>query len=335
MEFDYTKDPEFPRENIYPIEWDFTDSRAWKLYSRAKSEQWDEENFDWNRLREVASGLDRKERIAMSYWWALLSNFDNATAVFAFALVKGQELHVKKSYEALIATVTCDECRHNLLCGRSIDCMMPGFPTKFKPTNDLEERARRNVLWTWYNGSRYWNAYKQAYEKYTFDVLMTSFMMGEAAATTVFTEMGRHARLEPFPSAFRSVARDETRHYAFTHLLMHEGLNEMSEERKKLVTKQIRAGFVFLSLITYRPPKDFWRLPPDFERTHFELESIARDAGLGVPLMEEKELAWRNAVMRVGATVSRYGVRMPDMPELGISGEDVGEIDESDVMPVF
>ncbi|PSN83619.1 aminobenzoate oxygenase [Candidatus Marsarchaeota G2 archaeon ECH_B_SAG-F08] len=335
MSTNFDSDPVFPERNIYPIRWDFTDSLAWKLYTRSKREQWDEESLNWERLKEVASGLERKQKLAICYWWALLSTFDNAAPVFAYALVKGQEMHINKSYEALITMVTCDECRHNLLCGRSIQCLLPGFPLDFKPQNDFEEKVRRNVLWTWYNGSRYWNAYKEAYNKYPFDVLLTSFMMGEAAATTVFTEMSKNAKIEPFPEAFRNVAKDETRHYAFTHILMQDGLEKMSEERKWLVTKQIRAGFVFLSLITYKPPKDFWRLPQDFERIHFELEAVARDAGLGVPTLEEKEKAWREAVLRVGAAVGKYGVKMPEIPELGISGEEVSEVSEQDVIPVF
>jgi rubrerythrin len=336
MTYNYDRDPEFPANSIYPMTWQFDDeSLSWKLYSRAKREQWDEDKLDWSKLKEVASGLDRRERLAMAYWWAVLSTFDNAAPVFAYALVKGYELKFRTDYRALISTVTSDENRHCLLCGRAIECLMPGFPCNFKPQNDLEEKARRNVLWTWHNGARYWSAYKEAYNKYTFDVLLTSFMMGEAAATTVFTEMGKNTKIEPFQQAFRNVAMDETRHYAFTHLLMQEGLSEMSEERKKLVTKQLRAGFVFLSLITYRPPKDFWRLPPDYEQIHLSLEDIARDSGLGVPTLEAKEKAWRDAVLRVGAAVTKYGVKVPEMPELGISGEEVGEITEEDIMPVF
>jgi hypothetical protein len=97
----------------------------------------------------------------------------------------------------------------------------------------------------------------------------------------------------------------------------------------------MKAGFTFLSLITYKPPKGFWKLPPGFEDMHYKLEGIARDAGLGVPTLEEKEKAWREAVLRVGAAVAKYGVKIPEIPELGISGEEVKDISEADVMPVF
>jgi hypothetical protein len=336
MSLDFNKDPEFPNESIYPEDWEFEDdSLGWKLYRRSKAEQWDEDKLDWAKLREAASGLEQREKLALCYWWALLSTFDNAAPVFAYALVKAHELEVKTRYKGFITMVTCDECRHNFVCGRSIQCLLPGFPNKFKPANEFEESVRRNVLWVWYNGSRYWNAYKESYNKYDIDVLFTSFMMGEAAATTVFTEMGKLAKLKPFPEAFRRISVDETRHYAFTHVLMQEGLERMNEQKKALVTRQMKAGFTFLSLITYKPPKGFWKLPPGFEDMHYKLEGIARDAGLGVPTLEEKEKAWRDAVLRVGAAVAKYGVKIPEIPELGISGEEVEDISESDVMPVF
>ncbi|MEM3670792.1 MAG: aminobenzoate oxygenase [Thermoprotei archaeon] len=317
------------------MSWKFDGSQMWKLYGRAKKEQWDEEAFNWNRLREVASGLERKQKLAIAYWWSLLSTFDNATPVFAHSLVKGYELHVDTAVKALLTTVTYDENRHNIICGLSVDSSIPGFPLDFKPQDELEKKVRSNIMWTWYNGSRYWNAYLEAYKKYTFDVLLTSFMMGEAAAVTVFRQMSEKSKIEPFPEVFRHITQDETRHYAFTHLMMSDGVEKMTDERKKLVTKQVRAGFVFLSLITYKPPKDFWRLPPHFEEVHQKMEETARDAGLGVPLLPEKERAWREAVLRVGTSLGKYGVKMPEIPELGISGEDVGKIEEGDYIPVF
>lgn len=63
----------------------------------------------------------------------------------------------------------------------------------------------------------------------------------------MFTTMSRGAKLEEFSKAFRNTAVDETRHYAFTHLIMTQGASRMNDEQKRLVTKQVRAGFVFLS----------------------------------------------------------------------------------------
>lgn len=92
---------------------------------------------------------------------------------------------------------------------------------------------------------------------------------------------------------------------------------------------------MFLSLITYKPPKEFWKLPPWFLEVHQRMEDLARDAGFYIPTEKEKEEAWKDAVLRVGASLKRYGIKLPDMPELGISGEEVKDISEDDFIPVF
>ncbi|QIW25192.1 aminobenzoate oxygenase [Sulfolobus sp. S-194] len=331
----FEEEPDYPPENVYPPRWNFDNEKAWQLYRRAKREQWDEENIDWKEVKDIASGLDRKQKLAIAYWWGLLSNFDNATPVFAYAVIKAFEQHLDTAIRGILTTITYDENRHNIMCGLAINSVLPGFPFDFKPQDDLEKKAKLNVLWTWWNGSRYWKAYLEAYKKYTFDVLFTSFMMGEAAATTVFTTMSRGAKINAFKELFKNTAVDETRHYAFTHMIMSQNAEKMDDERKKLVTKQIRAGFVFLSLITYIPPKDFWKLPPWFIEVHQKMEDIARDAGFYIPELKEKEEAWRNAVLRVGASLKHYGIKLPDMPELGISGDVVENIKEDDFIPVF
>jgi hypothetical protein len=328
--------PDFPPNNVYPPMWTFDNDKAWQLYRRAKKEQWDEEAINWQEVKEWASGLDRKQKLAVAYWWSLLSTFDNATPVFAYAVVKSFEQHLPTPVKGILTTITYDENRHNVMCGLGINSVLPGFPYDFKPQDELERKALLNVLWTWWNGSRYWRAYLEAYHKYTFDVLFTSFMMGEAAATTVFSTMSKGAKIKAFQELFKNTTVDETRHYAFTHLIMSQNAEKMDDERKKLVTKQVRAGFVFLSLITYLPPKDFWKLPPWFNEVHLKMEDLARDAGFYIPTLEEKENAWKTAIVRVGASLKHYNIKMPSIPELGITGEeDIPDFDEGDIMPVF
>ncbi|EZQ01789.1 MULTISPECIES: aminobenzoate oxygenase [Acidianus] len=334
-ELNFNMEPPYPENNVYPPTWNFDNEKAWQLYRRAKREQWDEESINWAKVKEWASGLDRKQRLAIAYWWSLLSNFDNATPVFAYAVIKSFEYHLDTAVRGILTTITFDENRHNMACGLSISNMLQGFPLNFTPKDDLERKAKLNAEWVWWNGSRYWKAYLEAYRKYTFDVLFTSFMMGEAAATTVFTTMSKGAKMEEFSKLFKNTAVDETRHYAFTHLIISQEAQKMSEEKKKLVTKQVRAGFVFLSLITYKPPKDFWKLPPWFIETHEKMENIARDAGFYIPTEEEKENAWRDAIMRVGSSLYRYGIEMPSIPELGISGEEIKDLKEEDFIPIF
>ncbi len=64
------------------------------------------------------------------------------------------------------------------------------------------------------------------------------------------------------------------------------------------------------------------------------MEDLARSAGFYIPDLKEKEEAWRTAVIRVGSTLARYGVKMPSFPELGITGEEV-EVSEEDFVPIF
>ncbi|MEM3358614.1 MAG: aminobenzoate oxygenase, partial [Metallosphaera sp.] len=53
------------------------------------------------------------------------------------------------------------------------------------------------------------------------------------------------------------------------------------------------------------------------------------------PELKEKEEAWRTALVRVGATLARYGVKIPAIPELGITGEEIEDLKEDDFIPVF
>jgi hypothetical protein len=159
-------------------------------------------------------------------------------------------------------------------------------------------------------------------------------MMGEAASTTIFNEVAAESRPRPLQELFRLVSRDESRHFAFTYYLLAKSA-PLGDEVKKLITKQVRAGFVFLSLITYKPlppESGFWKLPRDFPEFHEDMINLARDAGLGIPSLEERERAWRGAVAKVGSILRRYGVELPSIPELGI---DQGEFVEPTEEPII
>jgi rubrerythrin len=327
------EEPVFPQDNIYPINWDFSNDTMRKLYVRAKREQWDEDQINWESIN--GDSFTREQRLAMAYWWTVLSTFDNAAPTFAKALIYAHEKKMDHYTKGFLTTLVWDENRHNIMCGYCVNRLLPGFPLNFKPQNEIERKVRNCALWVWYNGSRYWRAYLEAYKKYSFNVLFTSFMMGEAAATTIFGETGKRAKIEAFSQLFKNTARDESRHFAFTHALLNDHAPKLSEEEKKLVTKQVRAGFVFLSLIMYKPPKEFWQLPPYFTEIHEKMEAIARDAGLGILTLEEKEIAWRNAVLRVGANLNKYGIKMPAIPEIGITGEEVEQIKDDEMIIVF
>ena len=61
----------------------------------------------------------------------------------------------------------------------------------------------------------------------------------------------------------------------------------------------------------------------------------AREGGLGVLSFDEQAENWRLAMARVRKIVERWGIEFPAIPELDIEGVDVGDIDASDIIPVF
>ena len=216
-----------------------------------------------------------------------------------------------------------------------ISRLWPGAPLNWEPKNKLEELAKRNIKWLYYNGSRYWKGYQNAFSKYRIPVLFSSFFMGETAAATLFHHMSKSARQPVFQQGFRNVGADEARHMAITLELFHKEGPNLTEEEKVQVTKQLRAGFVFLSMILYEPPQQFWQLPPDYLVVHRELEGIAQEAGLGVATLETKRRVWHDAMLKVKGVVEKYGIEFPAMPEVGISGKEIVDFDEDSFIPVF
>jgi len=314
--------PQIELPNVYPVEWRTESQRLADLYETAKNQSWNPSQIRWDLLNP--KDYDDKQRIAMAYWWALLANFENSGApVFAQAMIHTFETHHEDPVKKLLASIVLDECRHDECCMRACNRLCAGFPWNYKPRSDFENRALKNIQWVYYNGSRYWKGYQSAFNKYSFPIIFTPFMMGEKCAATLFNEMSKQSNHPAFGEALRNIARDESRHLAFTWINLENVAPLLTEEEKKSVTKQIRAGFVFLSMILYEPPKDFWRLPPDFLETHYAMEEIARNAGLGILTMEEKRRVWKRAILEVKKRLEGYNIEFPDLPEIGISGKEV------------
>jgi hypothetical protein len=109
----------------------------------------------------------------------------------------------------------------------------------------------------------------------------------------------------------------------------------LEESTKAIVTKQIRAGYLFLSAVLFEPPMEFWDLPADFIANQREGEEIARAAGFGIPSYEAKLENWRNAMINLKSVLDRYNIPFPAIPEVGITGQEVSDIDMDDIIPVF
>jgi hypothetical protein len=117
--------------------------------------------------------------------------------------------------------------------------------------------------------------------------------------------------------------------------LMERDYPKLPVEDKSLVTKQIRAGYLFLSAVLFEPPMEFWDLPEDFIPNQREAEEVARQAGFGIPTYEAKRENWRQAILNLKGVLDRYGIPFPAIPEVGITGEEVSEVDMASIIPVF
>lgn len=327
--------PEIEQPNIFPQEWHGDpQGKLSELYQRAQDEIWVPARLPWEKLdpREFT----REQRLGVMYWYAVLANFDGSgPPVFAKAMIHAYETHEPHEVRQVLASITRDEVNHEDVCARTVSRLWTNNPTEWKPESDLEQLALRNIRWLYFMGGKYWKGYSNALHKYPMSVILSSFMMGEVAATTLFHTMSRVAQHKVFEQGLRNIGKDEARHMAICLELLKLSYPKLTPEEKNLITKQLRAGFVFLSMILYEPVGEFWNLPEYYLETHRELEQKAREAGLGVATLEVKRRVWKEAMLKVKKVMDGYGIEFPAMPEVGISGKEVTVSMEDDIIPVF
>lgn len=331
--------PQTLQPNVFPLDWPAGGAITHDLFELAKRESWDPARLPWGQLAD--DRLSAEERLGIGYWFSLLGIFDAAAPpVFAHALIEMYKHHEEDGVRKCFSTILRDELNHEEVCRFATQGCLPGAPAgplRWEPKTALEKAAYSNIQWGYYNGGRYWDGYVAAHGKYPLQVLFTSFLMGEVAATTLFTEMSKEAKLPLFRELFRNVSKDESRHARMALYLCQRTFPTMSPEHKAFVTRQLRAGFIFLSMILFKPfPGKFWDLPPGFLDNHMILQDAALSAGLGLVSMKKREEAWRSAMMKVKATMDKFGIEFPAMPEVGLSGAEVAEGGiEDGLIPVF
>ncbi len=326
--------PAVPQPNIYPMEWRVDTPKLVDIYERSKRQVWNPSDFDWSQLRP--EDFTPEQRVGIMYWYAVLANFDGSgPAVFAKATIHAFEQHSEDPIRKCFFAITRDEMNHEEVCQRAIQGLIPGGPLDFTATTDLERAAQNNIGWLYHNGGRYWNGYSDSLAKYPLSVLFTSFMMGEVASSTLFFGMSKKATHPLFKEIFKKVGQDEARHLAICLTILEKDWPGLSDEYKALITRQLRAGFVFLSMILWEPPNQFWDIPDYFLPNHRVLVQHARDGGLGVLTFDEQADNWRTALARVRAIVEEWGIAFPAIPELDLDGVDVGDIGPEDIIPVF
>jgi len=330
---DISSPPPHEPLNVFPLEWRTCTPKLAQLYESARDPGWSPSRLPWDTLR--ADDFTPDQRYALAYWWGLLSTFDGSgPVVFARTMIHAYESHEEDPIRKCFFSITRDEVNHEDVCGRAITALTPGGPLGYEPQTDIGRLAQNNVRWMYHNGARYWNGFKSAVHKYPLPILFTSFLMGEVASSTLFHGMSAGTKIPVFKEAFRCIGRDESRHMGICIAMLETILAKLTEEQKTSITKQIRAGFVFLSGILYEPPDQFWELPSTFRAANRLIEQIARDAGLGILTLEQRRQNWRTAVLRMKGLLEPHGIAFPALPEVGIDGETVA-FDPAEIIPVF
>ncbi|MGH9030626.1 MAG: hypothetical protein ACRDY4_02680 [Acidimicrobiia bacterium] len=326
--------PAVPQPNIFPIEWRVETPKLAEIYERAKVQAWNPTDIAWDGLD--ASHWTREEQLGIAYWFAVLANFDaSGPPVFAHAVVQAFEQHEEDPLRKCFFSIARDEVNHEEVCQRVVQTFVPGGPLAWTPRDDLERAWHNNIAWLYHNGGRYWNGFTRSFDKYPLAVVFTSFMMGEVASSTLFRGMATGTRHEAFREIFKRIGRDESRHLQICLTILEKQWPGLTPDLCEMITKQLRAGFVFLSMVLWEPPDQFWELSPYFFDNHRVFMDHAREAGLGVLSYEEQADNWRLAMARVRKVVERWGIEFPAIPELDIDGVDVGDIDADDIIPVF
>jgi hypothetical protein len=321
--------------NIYPLSWHSKTQKMEEIWQASQREYWDPQKLPWETFDVNRYSWEQREAIA--YWWTLLSVFDaSAPPVFAQALIKTYEAHEEDPVRRCFFSVTRDEQNHEQLCGMAITKLLDHpDPLTYKPKTATGLLAQKNAKWLYYNGARYWNGYKQAVPRYSLAVLFSSFLMGEIAAATIFHQMASGCSELVFREGFKNIGRDEGRHMAICMSLMERDYPKLNLEDRSTITKQIRAGYLFLSAVLFEPPTDFWDLPADFIDNQRLLEDICRGAGFAIPEYEAKKENWRNAILNLKGVLDKYDIPFPAIPEVGISGQEILDVDMDDIIPVF
>jgi rubrerythrin len=328
-----TEPPPFKEGNIFPLEWRCETPKLLQIYDSARDPGWSPNRLPWNTLDPKAFTPD--QRYALAYWWSLLSVFDSSgPAVFARAMIHTYETHEEDPVRKCFFSVTRDEVNHEEICQRAIQSLTPGGPLGYEPETPLGKLARNNVLWYYHNGGRYWEGFKKGVGKYPLAILFTSFLMGEVASATLFHSMYLRTTIPVFKEAFKCVGRDEARHMGICLAILERLLPQLTEAMREQITRQIRAGYVFLSGILYEPPEQFWQLSETWRPAHWMLEDVARGAGLGILSREERRENWRGSLLKMKGLLEPHGVEFPGIPEIGIDGRTIA-FDPDDIVPVF
>ena len=308
--------------NIFPGNWTVNTQQLLRTYEQSFVQDWNPVTLAWDTLDP--SGLDLRERVAQAYWMAKLALFEKSgIGAFGTAMLKAAVHDMEDPTKKFLAAVTYDECRHDEVCRRACNKLCPNFPYKYNATTEFEKKAVKNITALYENGRRYWTGFMKAWDKYPLELIFSSFFFAEIGAQLIFNTVSDFSRIQLYKQAFQNVTVDESRHLAGTMSLLNNLANGLKPKEKLMITRQMKHGFIFLSPLLYRPMPIFWELPRDFDEVDQEMETVARESGLGVPTLEEKSKGWLNAIERRREQIEKLGIPVPAIKEIDLEGEEV------------
>jgi hypothetical protein len=244
-------------------------------------------------------------------------------------MVKSYEEHIGDATGKMLLTIARDEANDDEMSRRITMLLLPGFPNAFEPRTRLERAAHRNLQWTQYTNWRYWEGFKRAFDDRRLLAIMSKFCVGEAAASLIFMKTAVNTEHPVFDDVLKHIGVDESRHFACFNYMAQECWGDLSDEEKATLAKNIKASYLYISVVFGDSKEPFWKVPDGFRTHHRELKQRARDAGLGLVPAEDRDDIWWKAMLRVKAVGDRYGVPWPRIEDLDIDGEDtpIGEED--------
>jgi rubrerythrin len=333
-DFTLQEPPPIEAPNPMPTDWTDKIARHRHLWEMAEAHHYDPNTaIDWAALKP--EDFTAEQRIAIAYWFGMSGTFENSgVPTFGYGMVKSYEQHQGDSTSRVLLTIARDESNHDEMCRRVVETLLPGFPSRTGDgLSELERRAANNLAWIHYTNGRYWNGYKDAYDLRSLTAVMSPFIVGEAAASLVYMQTSKSATHPVFAQILSRIGRDESRHFAFCNYLAEDTWGNLTHDEKLSLTKNLKASYVYISVVFGDPRAPFWRVPGYFKATHDELQEIARQGGLGLIPQAERDEIWRKAMLRVKSVTDRYGIEFPSIPELGIEGTEVA-LTEEDLMVV-
>jgi hypothetical protein len=161
--------------------------------------------------------------------------------------------------------------------------------------------------------------------------------MGEIAAATIFHQMAAGCKEPVFQAGFRNIGRDEGRHMAICMSVMERDYPKLDVSRKTRRSSPSRSAPATCSS---RPSSSSRRWSsgtcrPTSSTTSASSRSLARDAGFHIPDYEAKKENWKRAMLNLKGVLDKYDIPFPAIPEVGIDGQEVLDIDMNEIIPVF